>query len=135
MKQLILSLSFLAGSISLFAQSTETDATLTARAQAFADEVFLDCNQYAGPDYIEGYANALSRVEIKTEAISAAETYIPLSTVALKNKCNNSLERDTELTFNPENFNPFKYHLNLYKSTDVTYRVDNTVYIIVIHHN
>lgn len=133
MKQIILSLSFLLGSTALFAQSTETDAALTARAQAYADEVYLDCNQYAAPEYVTKYAAILGRIEIKTEAISADETYIPLSTVGLKNKCNNSLERDTELTFNPENFNPFKYHLSFHKSVDVTYRVDNTVYLIVIH--
>lgn len=133
MKQLILSLSFLVGSAGLFAQSTETETSLTTRAQAYADEVFLDCNEYAAAHYVAKYAAILGRIEIKTEAISTTESYIPLSTIALKNKCNTSLERDTELTFNPENFNPFKYHLSFYKSADVTYRVDNTVYIIVIH--
>lgn len=133
MKHLILSLSFLVGATVTFAQSAETEASLTARAQAYADEVFLDCNQYTAPYYVSKFAAKLGRVEIKTEALSSTESYIPLSTVELKNKCNGSLERDTEITFNPENFNPFKYQLDFNKTSDITYRVDNTTYIIVIH--
>jgi hypothetical protein len=134
MKNLFLSICLLAFSgFSATAQSSAADPSLTTKAQNYADEVFLECNQYAQPGYIEMYVQMLSRVEIKTESFSSSESYIPLSTIGLKNKCNTALERDTELTFNPENFNPFKYHLDFLSKTDVTYRVDNTPYIIVIH--
>lgn len=111
-----------------------SNAGLQAKAQQYANEVFLNCNQYAQPAYIPDYVNILSRTEVTTTA-TYTSGYVLLSTVLLKDKCNPDLVRDNATNFDPDNFNPLKYNLDYYpKNTDKAYKVDGTSYIIIIHH-
>jgi hypothetical protein len=112
--------------------ATITDAATTAKAKKFADEVFANCNVFAGPQYIPEYADYISRVEIIKEPISSGEHYALLSTVMLKNKCNPNMKRD-ENNFNPKTFNPMKYFFNYTPKVDTKYRVDKSEYVILIH--
>ena len=82
---------------------------------------------------MQSYRDWLSRVEIKTIPQSAAENYTLLSSVGLKNKYNPALQRDNAQTFNPANFNPFKYFFEFATKTDKIYRVDQTDYVIIVH--
>jgi len=116
-----------------FSQSAGPDAELLVRAQACAEEVYPECPQYIAANYIAKYAKRLARVEIRTQPITSGEPYRLLSSAGLVNKCNPGLERDNATTFNPEKFNPLKYFLQFSSSEDVVYRVDNTVYLIIIH--
>lgn len=72
----------------------------------------------------------LNRIEIIKSDNSSEDKYIKLSTVALLNKYNPNLKRDTD--FDPLNFNPLKYNLIFTSKKTVIYRIDNTDYIIVI---
>jgi hypothetical protein len=71
-----------------------------------------------------------NRVKIIELSITSTEKYAKLSQVALVNKYNASLTRDA--VFDPLNFNPLKYDLNILPKTPMVYRVDNTNYLIVI---
>jgi hypothetical protein len=106
---------------------------LLAQAKQDAAEVYKNCSQYAGDEYIPTYASWLSRVEIQARPLSEGANYALLSSVLLKNKCNGALERDTPKTFNPETFNPLKYFFEFHSDQDKIYRVDGTNYIIIIH--
>lgn len=116
----------------IWAQSTSN--SLEERAQQFANEVFQDCPQYAQAEYLNDYVTMISRVEIITLAEYGSSEYQLLSSVLLKNKCNAALTYDTGANFNPESFNPLKYFFNFNASSDKAYLVDNTSYIILIHH-
>lgn len=100
-------------------------------AQQYANEIYKDCPEYAGPAYMGDIREMLSRVEIRTEAVQPQENYDVLSNLILKNKCNPSLSSDVN-NFNPDNFNPLKYFFNFYPKETVKYRVDGTQYVIVI---
>ncbi len=117
---------------SAFAQSG-SNLTNEQKAQVFANEVFLNCPQYATAPYIPDYTEVLNRIEIKTLSEYSSTNYELLSSVGLKTKCNTNLVADNASNFNPDMFNPFKYFLNLYPTSDIAYLVDNTQYVILIH--
>jgi hypothetical protein len=134
MKRLLFS--FLCVGFAYFANAqaiAASDAELQAKTKAYADEVFAECMQYTSPLHLESYKEYLSRVSIETRAYNSGETYIPLSTILFKNKCNLLMVRDNAQNFNPQNFNPLKYFFNFETKTEMVYRVDNTAYVIVIH--
>jgi hypothetical protein len=97
-------------------------------------EVFLDktqelvINDQARHDFLNDLL--INRVKIIESALGTDEKYPLLSSVALLNKYNPSLTRDSN--FNPETFNPLKYDLVFSAKTPIVYRVDNTNYLIVI---
>lgn len=105
---------------------------LLAKAQAFTNEVFINCPVFTDSVYVASNAEIISRIEVAIEPYQSTESYKLLSTVLFKNKCNPALTRD-ELNFNPTNFNPLKYFLNWYPNTVTKYRVDNSNYVIVVH--
>lgn len=117
--------------VALRAQTTPIEE----KAQQFANEVYQDCPQYAQAEYLNDYVTMLGRVEIITLSEYGSADYQLLSAVPLKNKCNTSLSYDSAENFNPENFNPLKYFFNFYAQTDQAYLVDNSQYIVLIHHD
>lgn len=71
------------------------------------------------------------RVEIKEEAFVAGEKHLLLSTVPLFNKYNADLTRDT--TVDMSTFNVLKYNMDFFGVRSVSYRMDNTNFVIIIH--
>ena len=71
-----------------------------------------------------------NRVKIIESEVTSKEKYTNLSEAALVIKYNANLNRDE--VFDPLNFNPLKYDLNILPKTPAIYRVDNTNYLIVI---
>jgi len=104
----------------------------SANAQQKALEVFQACPEYAAADYLPTYTEWLSRVEVKTAAVSANENLTKLTTVPLKNKCNASLTYQNE-SFDQAKFNPLKYLLDFETKEMLTYRIDNTDKVLIIH--
>jgi hypothetical protein len=136
MKKTFLSFLFLIGFAAAgFSQTANPNTTaLMAKAQAFTNEVMLNCHSSYSNDSMQVIANEeiISRIEVAVESYQPTEGYKHLSAVSLKNKCNPALTRD-ELNFNPVTFNPLKYFLNWYPTVITKYRVDNTNYVIVVH--
>lgn len=60
----------------------------------------------------------------------ANEKLVKLSEVPLFNKYNDGLQR--EAVFNPYNFNPLKYQLDIFSPKKKMYRVDHSDYVIII---
>lgn len=60
----------------------------------------------------------------------ANEKLVKLSQIPLFNKYNDGLQR--QAVFNPYNFNPLKYQLDIFSSQKKMYRVDHSDYIIII---
>lgn len=129
-KKFIASVFLICGAATGFSQTQNTGPF--AKAQAFTNEVFLNCPAFTDSVHVAESAEIISRIEVKTEPYQSNETYKPLSAILLKNKCNPAMTRD-ELNFNPASFNPLKYFLNWYPATVTKYRVDNSSYIIVVH--
>ncbi|MBW3518212.1 hypothetical protein [Flavobacterium sp. NKUCC04_CG] len=71
------------------------------------------------------------RIEIIEVAPSADEKDVKLSTMPLFNKYNRNLRRDEAFDIN--NFNVLKYDLNFFANFRISYRIDNTNYIIKIN--
>ncbi len=71
-----------------------------------------------------------NRIKLVESHIVGEDKYTKLSSVALLNKYNSSLLRDS--VFDPLSFNPLKYDFNISSKSTVVYRVDNTKYLIVI---
>ncbi len=130
----IISVLFTSGVFLTPATLTAQTISLEAKAQQFASAVYQDCPQYAQQEYLADYVTMIGRVEVITLAEYGSENYLPLSSVPLKNKCNSALTYDSGANFNPENFNALKYFFNFYSQTDQAYLVDNTSYIVLIHH-
>lgn len=134
MRKLVLLFSALLVTCFLSPARAQQNDVLATKAQQYANEVFQDCSQYAQPEYLPDYENILSRMEVLTTS-TYTSGYTLLSTVLLKNKCNPDLIRDDASNFDPANFNPLKYNLDYFpKGSDKAYRIDETSYIIVIHH-
>jgi hypothetical protein len=100
----------------------------------FANEVFLNCTQYAQSAYFELYKRNLNSITIyKSTEISLDNKQInSIKTLALKNKCNSNLTYDDAANFKPENFNPLKYFFPR-SEVPLYYKIDGTDYIIKIN--
>jgi len=128
--------------IALFIGFNSTSQTLyelqnevdDAKLALWATEVYQDCPQYAGSEYIEIYRKQIDKIVI-TEVADLEDYYnlTNLSAVGLKNKCNYDLLLDTSLNFTIENFNPLKYFFDFYAPEDKLYLVDGTNFIITIN--
>ena len=103
-----------------------------SKTRTYANAVFQDCMMYATDQYIPTYEEWMSRVELK-KADKAASANLPaLSSVEIKGKCNTSLYGTTK-NFSVEQFNPLQYFFNFYSKKELTYRIDNSDYIVIIH--
>ncbi len=99
---------------------------------AKATEVFKNCSEYAGTEYLPTYKEWLSRVEVKTQVISSNETYLKLNSIPLRNKCNMDLTFQNT-NFDQSTFNPLKYLLDFETKEKLTYRIDGTNKILIVH--
>ena len=129
MKQLIIALTYLTLSTTFYAQQAQVESVNPKIIEVFADktqELILD-----NPDRLALYNDFLeNRVRVIESQKSGDDKFIKLSSVSLMNKYNATLTRD--LVFDPNNFNPLKYALDILPKTTMIYRVDNTNYLIVI---
>ena len=129
MKQLIIALTYFTLSSSVYAQQAQVEPVNPKIIEVFADktqELILD-----NPDRLALYNDFLeNRVRVIESQKSGDDKFIKLSSVSLMNKYNATLTRD--LVFDPNNFNPLKYALDILPKTTMIYRVDNTNYLIVI---
>lgn len=131
--QLLKLLIFLFFSSFISAQTISIDPSKT---KTFISEVYKGVEAdlgYDNPESIEQFENRLKRVEIFLSDAVLSEKMFLLSQVPLITTYNSNLKYDLGENFDPENFNPFKYKLDFFRS-DVTvqYRVDGTNYIIQI---
>ncbi|WP_353159615.1 hypothetical protein [Myroides odoratus] len=95
-------------------------------------EVYRDNKQLLSEARVNALMQLLNeRVEIKEEAFVSGEKHQLLSTVPLFNKFNTDLTRDT--TVNINTFNVLKYNMDFFGIRSVSYRVDNTNFVIIIH--
>ena len=99
----------------------------------FANEVFLNCNQYNTPQYYESYKNQIKKIEIITtnELSEIGKPAVSIKTISLKNKCNANIMHDNATNFTPENFNPLKYFFPKSESA-LYFQIDDTQYVIVV---
>ena len=129
MKRLIIALTYLTLSTTVYAQQAQVESVNPKIIEVFADktqELILD-----SPDRLALYNDFLeNRVKVIESQKSGDDKFIKLSSVSLMNKYNATLTRD--LVFDPNNFNPLKYALDILPKTTMIYRVDNTNYLIVI---
>src|SRR3989338_1169782 len=100
------------------------------RVQAWANEVYRDCPEYASSAHVEIYTEQVKKVSIVEVAdLSNKYNITELSGVGLKNKCNPDLDYESGDSFSPENFNPLKYSFDFYAHEDRAYLVNGTNYI------
>lgn len=133
MKKLLLQFLFFSGvccvspHVSLAQQLTSAEE----KVAQFLNEVYLNCPQYADSIHIARGIEFLDRVKTHTVALGQYPECLLLSSVPLKNKCNENLQNDVNL-FSTETFNPFKYLFSFYSTQTAYYRVDGTDIIIEI---
>lgn len=95
-------------------------------------EVYRDNKQLLSEARVNALMQLLNeRVEIKEEAYVTDEKHLLLSTVPLFNKYNADLTRDT--TVDMRTFNVLKYNMDFFGVRSVSYRMDNTNFVIIIH--
>lgn len=115
----------------LYSQSYKPDVS---KVQDFIAEVYVDVVDdlgYDTPENIEQFTNILKRIEI-ISSTTTPENYRKLFDAPVINLYNKELKAD--VPFDPQNFNPFKYKIDVFsKDKTVYYLVDNTDYIIIIH--
>ncbi len=130
-KQLFFSLIGLFLFTNLYSQTYTPD---TYKVNDFILEVygdFMDELGYDSPESVEQFTNILKRFEIITST-APPENYRLLSETPIINLYNKELK--SEDSFDPQNFNPFKYKFDVFsKDKTIYYLVDNTDYIIIIH--
>lgn len=103
-----------------------------SKTRTYANEVFQNCMMYATDQYMPTYEEWMSRVEVKQVEKSVSQSFPALSTLPIKEKCNNFLLTEPK-KFTVEQFNPLKYFFDFYSKKEMTYRIDNSNYIVIIH--
>lgn len=96
--------------------------------ERFANEVFKECTQYLNDELLDMYSVEISKVKVVKMKKSVMPEMPKLSTIGLKNKCNSELNRE----FDKDDFNPLKYFMNFYSTSDQYIRVDDTKFVIFI---
>lgn len=104
-----------------------------SKVAQFAQEVYLNCNEYTTPQHLELYKNHLQAINIlKTADVTDIVQLQNISNVALKNKCNSELQYDNAQNFSPQNFNPLKYFFPK-SDAPLYYKINETDYIIQVN--
>ena len=103
---------------------------LHPKTVAFALEVYNDVTDYQTPEHLAIYSKHIQQVTVENLG-SEASIYPPLQSVDLRNKYNPNLTLDKE-GFDISNFNPLKYHFDLYETYTQRFRVGNSGYVITI---
>lgn len=106
------------------------NSALHPKTVAFALEVYNDVVDYQTAEHLAIYSKHIQQVTVENLGSEAA-TYPPLQSVALRNKYNPNLTLDKE-GFDISNFNPLKYHFDLYETHTQRFRVGNSGYVITI---
>ena len=121
-------------SVTAVSQTTFTpdlDNTADFVAAVYADKVAV--LGYDSAESLQQFESHLSRVEILLTNEVFPGKVVPLSEVPLITTYNPDLTYDLGENFIPEIFNPFKYKMDFFRNdTIVSYRVDNTNYVIQI---
>ena len=136
MKLLLLRFLLLAGTVfsistKSVAQSDASNSLLVQKVSSFLSEVYLNCPEYIDSVHVSRGVEFLSRVVVHNVSADQDPDCLLLSSVDLKNKCNQNLTYDS-MNFSSETFNPFKYLFSMYSTQTAFYRVDGTNYIIEI---
>ena len=84
-----------------FSVSSQTIRLDTVKVAKYAQEVYLNCNQYATSDYLDLYKRQIVRTEIiKVDDIQlTGKTINNINSLKLKNKCNPLLKYDDASNF------------------------------------
>lgn len=112
------------------------NAPLSAKELAFINEVYANKAEVyvlSRPQRVKDIKHILrNRVYIQEHKNKDLSSYKPLSSVALFNTYNKGLKRD--VFFDSNEFNVLKYNFDFYSRTTetLTYRIDNTNYLINI---
>lgn len=101
-----------------------------ALVDQFMNEIYMDCDQYINPELRAIHLDQLHKVSI-VKTNGHIDILTNLSTVGVKNKCNQSIGNDY-LDFDPSNFNPLKYFFDFNSASDNYIWVDGTQYYIYI---
>lgn len=129
MKGFVLLVLLLCSNVSLSQQMLNTQ-----NVQAYLNEVYRDCPQYATEEYVRINQMFIERIVVHSISLEEYPECPNLSDVALKNKCNPDLNYDLN-GFSPETFNPFKYHFQQQARESLYFRVNNQPFIIEIKAN
>jgi len=111
-------------------------APLSVKELALIQEVYADkSDEYilSKPQRLKDVKNILrNRVSIKEYKNKDLSHFKSLSNVELFNNYNKNLKRD--VFFNEDKFNPLKYRFDFYSrdKNTLTYRIDNTSYLVTI---
>ncbi len=101
------------------------------QAVKFAKEVYKGHPEYQTEGSINDYMEILSRVTVRNYN-PVSDAGLPfLSSVPLRNKYNPELSSDVQ-GFNPGEFNILKYQLSFFPPQTLSFRVDNTNYVVAI---
>jgi hypothetical protein len=102
----------------------------SSKLDVFMAEVNRDCPQYNGGTYRETALDCLNRTIYHKIPVGEYPECPLLSTAMKKNKCNPDMVYN--YSFDPDSFNPLKYHFMYFSPNTSFYRVDGTEYIIEI---
>ncbi|MBN9293622.1 MAG: hypothetical protein J0G96_06555 [Flavobacteriia bacterium] len=96
-------------------------------AKRFNDELYKNCPQYQGKEYVKLSYDLLKQIEIVKVDMQEASGYPLLSEVLLMDKCNPELAYDNNTEkFSIKDFNPLKYFLPI----GSFFRIDGTNYLV-----
>jgi hypothetical protein len=130
----ILVLSLALFSLSLQAQSIQPP---TEKFDAYIAQVYTQ----SGKDFIKPesrryayfkdlYQNRIKFVKNDAKKLTLDSRLVKLSSVPLYDTYNKGIMRDA--SFDPLQFNPFKYNIDFYSSKKLIYWIDNSDYLLVI---
>ncbi len=133
MKKILLQFLILSGGIFAMPKGSfsQNQVSKELKVTQFLNEVYLNCPQYVDSIHISRGVEFVERLKLHTVALGEYPDCLLLSSVPLKNKCNDGLTNDLT-QFDWESFNPFKYLFSFYSTQTAFYRVDGTEYIIEI---
>lgn len=131
MKKILLCYLLVSGGMLCVPNSSFSQVSSQEKVTRFLNEVYLNCPAYVDSIHVSRGVEFLERVHLHTVEQGQYPECLLLSSVALKNKCNETLTNDAT-QFNWENFNPFKYLFSFYSTQAAFFRVDGTDYIIEI---
>lgn len=131
MKKILLCCLLLSGGMLCVPNPSFSQVSNQEKVTKFLNEVYLNCPQYVDSIHISRGIEFFERLKIHTVAIGEYPECLLLSSVPLKNKCNDGLTNDVT-QFDWDSFNPFKYLFSFYSTQTAFYRVDGTEFIIEI---
>ncbi len=111
--------------------SYSQESANVAKVEEFLKEIYRDCPQYIDSSHIDFGKDCLKRTIFHKVSKDQYPECPLLSVAQKKNKCNEQMSYDLS-SFDPQTFNPLKYHFFYYSPNTSFFRVDGTEYIIEI---